>query len=200
MPSPAATKFLQSLGRAEVLRATRIPSGSPKEVSSKRQVYYHAALAASVAAWDAYLNQIVLDFYNVTANPLDAAYHSLHASARAVAESALKKFNTPNWENSRNLLVLHTGFDPLPHWVWPAQRMAVAHVQERLNQILKVRHSFAHGFQIPSFSWTQSPKGSVRLAVEGLRFNERLFRHLVRKTDKEMSAFVSKNYGVMTRW
>jgi hypothetical protein len=113
------------------------------------QVYAHAALAALVAGWDAFLNEIVREFYRETAKPADSSFTRMHEVARVQAEIRLDRFNTPNWENGRDLLILATGHDPIADWVLSRRGMGVQQVRERLNEILKVRHSFAHGFATP---------------------------------------------------
>ncbi len=163
MPSPAAIKYFNNIQNAEILRKG-VNDPRFKPISRvKKQIYYHASLAASVATWDAYINNIVRDFFEVTFDPSISKFHSLHTVAKSIAEKALKKFNTPNWENTRNLLFQHTGYDPINDWIWLNHNMGVQQVKERLNQILKVRHSFAHGFAVPAFSWTQTNAGVVRL-------------------------------------
>jgi hypothetical protein len=51
-------------------------------ISINPQTCYHASLAMSVAAWDAYLNAIVLEFFSTVANPIDVPFHSLHTICR----------------------------------------------------------------------------------------------------------------------
>ena len=92
--------------------------------------------------------------------PLRVDYHAIHEVARMAGERAMERFNTPNWENARNFLIATTGYDPISDWTWPRRGMGVQDVKERLNQILRVRHSFAHGFAIPSYSWTTSKRGA----------------------------------------
>ena len=98
------------------------------------QVYYHAALAAYVATWNAYISNLVRDFYDVIADPLNPKFDAIQTLAKRAAENALARFNTPNSENTRNLLVQYTGYDPIDDWIWPHHGMAGLQVRVRLNE------------------------------------------------------------------
>lgn len=200
MPSPAAVRFGDGLKRADKLIKLVGDLRLRPQTRADSVDFSHAALAALVAAWDAYLNKIVDDFYVATSNPLDTKYHSVHSLAKTASERALKKFNTPNYENSRNLLIEWTGFDPLPWWVWPSKSMTPLLVQQRLNEILKIRHSFAHGFSIPNYAWATSGAGKVELKVDAVRSTRSLLNQLVIQTDKGLSDFLSSDYSVAVGW
>ncbi|MCP3967835.1 MAG: hypothetical protein GY718_16030 [Lentisphaerae bacterium] len=53
--------------------------------------------------------------------------------------------------------------------------MGAQEVRERLNEILKVRHSFAHGFSVPAYSWIQNNSGRIRLTNKSLVDVDALF-------------------------
>ena len=159
------------------------------------QVYYHAALTAYVAAWNVYIRNLVRDFYDVIPNS-----SPVYAIARQAAERATERFNTPNWENTRNLLVQYTGYDPIGAWVWTRRGMADWPVRERLNEILRIRHSFAHGFDMPAYNWTQSPSGKVRLTSKAILETEAFFKNLVKVTNKGMKTHIESTYGLTSIW
>lgn len=200
MPSPAAFKYKIASNTARTLRETATDPRLHPISRSQTQVYYHSALAAFVAAWDAYINELVRNFFTVTANPLDPKFHAVHSIARDTAERALEKFNTPNSENTRNLLIQNTGYDPIGDWVWSARSMSGLAVRQRLNEILRVRHSFAHGFAIPAYSWTQTPTGKVRLTAKVIDDVDAFFRHLVAVTDLGMKQHIQTIYGIVVPW
>lgn len=198
MPSPAAIKYFNYLQKAKILRDLandrRVRSTSPRI-----EICRHASLATQVAAWDAYVNNLVRNFFEVTADPLTTKFNALHQMARSISEQALKKFNTPNYENTRILLIQSTGYDPINEWNWPGYNNL--QVQERLNQILKVRHSFAHGFALPAYAWTQPvATGTVELTDQALAENEDFFEQLVTKTDNGMKQHIMTTYSVNLTW
>jgi len=200
MPSPARHKYLAGARKALILR--EVASRLLRRVSPSdwKQVCYHASLAASVAAWDAYIKEIIANFFDVTADPLTLRFNSVHTLARQSARSASGRFNTPDWEKSRNLLMQQTGYDPYSDWAWTVRGWTAQVVRNRLDEILKVRHSFAHGFALPALTWTQLPSGRIRLAASALRENEAFFAFLVRVTDKGISKHIHAAYGVATGW
>lgn len=197
MQSPAALQFQAGLVKARVLRAAFSDRGKS---AIHRQIGYHASLAASVAAWETYLTEIVRLFFLEVAAPHDIRFQSLHSIAREEAERKLARFHTPNWENARDLLIMCTGYDPLNDWTWLPANLGAQQVRELLNEILRVRHSFAHGFPMPSYRWNRSSTGQVRLDVQGLRRVESLFSHLVQQSDRGFQAMIAVQYGRRVTW
>jgi hypothetical protein len=70
----------------------------------------------------------------------------------------------------------------------------------RLNEILKVRHSLAHGFAMPGYSWTQATTGETRLTVGELAWTRAFFNHLVTTTDLGLRTHLGTTYGVVPSW
>ena len=200
MPSPAALKYMTTADRIQTLRRAatdrRLRPMPPDEV----QVYYHASLVAYVAAWEAYINGLVSNFYDVTVDSSDSRFHAIYRVAQQAAERALERFNTPNWENTRNLLIQSTDYDPIGDWIWPRRGMVGSQVHERLNEILQVRHSFAHGYDMPPYSWAQSPKGRARLTSKVIQEIEVFFKNLVNVTDSGMKVHINQTYGISNIW
>lgn len=200
MPSPAALKYTAAAGRMQVLHKAATDRRLRPILPDEIQVYYQAALAAYVAIWDAYINNLVRDFYDVIADALNPGFHAVYTIAQQAAERDLDRFNTPNWENTRNLLVRCTGYDPINDWVWTRGRMSGLQVHNRLNEILHVRHSFAHGFNIPTYDWTQSPNGRIRLTSKAIQKTKAFFRNLVKVTDRGMKAHIESTYEINSIW
>jgi hypothetical protein len=200
MSSLAAQRFRFAMRSPEDLRQFARDRRLRPLQADQAQSLYHAALASGVAAWNAYLKGIVLEFFDAIAAPLVPASAALHGIARSAAEQIIGRLNTPNWDNSRNALVQGTGYDPYTDWQWTRRQMGVHQVQRYLNEILHVRHSFAHGFALPAYAWTLSPTGRARLTNRAVADVEALVRYLVAATDKGMKIYISQNFGVSVTW
>jgi RiboL-PSP-HEPN len=199
-PSPSAVSYFTAIEKTGILRRVANDNRLRPIPKDHKQAYYHAALAVSVAAWDAYIKNLVLNFYTEVTDILIAKYHALHTVTSNLAGVALSRFNTPNAENSRNLLIQYTGYDPIGDWIWPAARMNGQQVRDRLNEILKVRHSFAHGFGLPAYSWTRSRSGHIRLTNEAIQNTEAFLNNLVTRTDRGMQEHINTQYGATVLW
>lgn len=200
MPSQAANLHAkaraQAAALAELVRDVRL---RPLTYEQKR-VFLHASLASHVAAWESYVERIVENFFSELVDPFSPKYLALHALFQARYVSEVKFFNTPNWENSRRLLLQFTGYDPINDWSWPARGMSGPLLQARLNEILKVRHSFAHGVPMPSFLWNTNATGDARLTFQILSDVDACFRNLVVKTDEGIKRHLATDFGVHVLW
>ncbi|MGH8822054.1 MAG: HEPN domain-containing protein [Rhodoferax sp.] len=197
MPSPAAARFFRVCQKGEALTSAALRLGHR---SADRQVLLHASLATIVAAWDQYVRTICQDFFSVTGRLADAGFQNLHATLSLQYQQKEKKFNTPNFENSRNLIVECTGFDPYTHWSWKNRRWPVARVQTFLNEVLKVRHSFAHGGTMPSYTWNVDVSGNPNLNKKAVTDIQALLQTLVKNTDKGLSLFLKATFIVSPPW
>ncbi|WP_145682024.1 HEPN domain-containing protein [Azospirillum brasilense] len=200
MSSLSQTRFLSSVALSRKIRETAKDSRLRPISREHKTNFLHAALAAYVAGWDAYLKQVTKEFVQKIYNPHDVEFASLHSILEPMTEQKLKKFNTPNWDNSRDLLISCTGYDPIADWVWRAAQFNRQQSQDFLNQILKVRHSFAHGFSIPTFQWTQTPSGKVQLNDRSLERVDRFLTHLVIATDIGLLKHGSHAFPSKTLW
>ena len=166
----------------------------------KIQVYYHAALTSYVAAWNAYIDNLVRNFYDVIADSANPKFDAIHTLAKGIVENALARFNTPNWGNTRDLLNQYTGYDPINDWGGSQANMNLQQAHQRLNEILRVRHTLAHGSDMPAYNWTQSPSGRIRLTSEAIQETEAFFKNLVKVTDRGMKTHIESTYGLISIW
>ncbi len=171
-----------------------------KKDQNLRYILLNASITINVAAWDSYLNNIIREFINKTSDPADNNFSNIHALLENNVGILLKKFNTPNSENARNILLRCTGYDPLPDWTWPQKGLSGLQVRELLNEILKVRHSFAHGFTMPHYSWNTDAHGNEYLSCSTLVFIESFFKNISKKTDDGLKNYLADNFSIANSW
>lgn len=200
MPSPAALRYRTTVERIQTLRRTATDKRLRPMSRDEIQVYYHAALTGYVAAWNAYIDNLVRNFYDMIADPANPKFDAIYTLAKGIVENGLKWFNTPNWESTRNFLDQYTGYDPINDWGSSQANMNLEQVHQRLNEILLVRHSLAHGSDMRAYNWTQSPSGRVRLTSKAIQETEAFFKNLVNVTDRGMKTHIEATYGLANIW
>ena len=196
MPSPALLRFDELMLRADTIMGVDSSGLSRKEV----QALFGAVFTAQVAAWNAYVVAVVRAFYLEVANAALPTFHAMHTISRSHADKELDRFNTPNAENTRNLVAICTGYDPWPDWAWPRSGLSALAARQRVNEILKVRHSFAHGFAMPSYAWNVGATGQTRLTSAVLRWNRAFLVGIAVRTDAGITAHIRAVYGRAGTW
>lgn len=160
----------------------------------------HASLAASVSAWEAFIEDLCLELLDEIGRIPDARLQMVLSVLRLEAAKAVEKFNTPNFENCRNLLLRFSGFDPYPHMHVPRLGLSVVQTQSRLNDILKVRHTFAHGAPIPNLPWLTRYGVSSRLSKKNASEAGSLLDELTKSIEAAASNYLKAAYRVPIRW
>jgi len=196
MGSPAARTYEVISTRARIILGLKQGALSRTDL----QALYGAWFVTQVAAWNAYVVGVVACFFDDVANPGMGHFHAMHTLASGAAKIQLERFNTPNAENTRNVILMCTGYDPWTDWQWPRRGLSALDVRVRLNEILKVRHSLAHGFAMPNYSWTQSAWGQSRLTLSTVRWTRSFLDNLVATTERAIRRHVSLVYGITPAW
>jgi hypothetical protein len=160
-----------------------------------RQVFYHACLAMDVASWDGYINNVILEYHSKVGDVGNPSLLNYRISHGLLIKRRLEKFNTPNFDNTRTLIIECTGYDPVSIWSWPQRSMIWQAVQVRLNEILKIRHSFAHGLSFPTYNWLPQKNGQCYLNKKTVTEVEKLLVHLAISLDVGLKTHMSSQYG-----
>jgi hypothetical protein len=201
MPSNSAKEFVDARKRARLLISA---SGNPSNGCQKKTHKYiclHASVAMLVAAWEYYIESLIKEVQKEIDEPsnhkLSAILHLLSTNTN----KRIKKFNTPNSEQSRTLIYDCTGYDPINEWVWRTGQLNASETRKRLDDIMKVRHSFAHGFKIPKdIPWVKDYNVPGVLNVKSLQSVERLLSYLVKSTDSGMKNHLYTVFAVDLKW
>lgn len=160
----------------------------------------HASLASMVSAWEAYIEAVLLEALDSIARGAPPGELALVLLLKDEARRAVEKFNTPNAENCRDLILRYTGFDAIAVLSSPRLGLASHPARERLNQILKVRHSFAHGFPIPDYPWTVRAGVSRRLTKRAVSESITLVDDFAFAIDRALAAHVVGAFPGRTAW
>jgi hypothetical protein len=201
MRSKAAAEFylVRDSARFLITAAGCPPPTSPAE--QHKSACLHASWAMLVAAWEAYLERLIREVQQIIADPSHAKLSAVLALLKLITENEVKRFNTPNSENSRNLLYQHTGYDPINDWQWAKAGLSGIQTRNRLDEILRVRHSFAHGFPIPTnIAWVKNRNTLGRLNVGTLKSVDGFLSNLVKQTDVGMSRHLIAVFGSAPSW
>lgn len=200
MPSRARSSFILAKRKAARLLDTATDRRLRPLSYSEMEPGLHAALAAYVSAWEAYVEGIsleILDEIGLASNP---RLNLVLAILKTEAQTATGKFNTPNFENSRTHIYRFTGFDPYNFMFANRAGLNVQQTQTRLNEILRVRHAFAHGFSIPNLSWITRYGIQARLSKKNVRETESIVTDLVGSIDKAAAAHLNSVFGIVVNW
>jgi hypothetical protein len=131
--------------------------------------------------------------------PVPAWARHAFALRRAEIQVSVKKFNTPNAANVRDLCLGALEFNPWLHWDWHAgpRQWDGKRMRERLDGWLRVRHSVAHGAALPNdIDELLGPNGQARLTLGALRECKRFFEHIARQTDAALALHLVQHHGI----
>lgn len=113
---------------------------------AKRQALYEATVVLTVAAWQSFVEDIARAVLTATIRSARSQGSKLEALTTASLDDSIRRFNTPNMQNTRELFK-SVGFDLGTTWTVSLQGTSLmSHEAATLvNTWLQVRHSVAHG-------------------------------------------------------
>ncbi len=200
MPSRALQQHLVARRRARRLAEVATDRRLRPLGYSDIEPPLHAALAAYVSGWEAYVEDVTLEFLNVLVGAMEPKGSAFAKILHDEAERVVKRFNTPTFDETRNLIYRFTGCDPFTVMKSLRLKMTTAQTQTRLDEILRVRHAFAHGRPLPNFPWLIRYAQGSRLSQKAVRSVDVLLTDLVNGVDKILSAYALATFGVSTVW
>ncbi len=104
MSSNAASEYYLARSRARLLIMAASSPPPATLLAQHKSACLHACWAMQVAAWEAYIERLIREVYQIIADPSNAKLSAVLALLNLITEVEIKRFNTPNAENSRNLL------------------------------------------------------------------------------------------------
>lgn len=212
MPSQSYQSFLTQLDAVDQLIAIHERLQTGKGRRHQQDALHQAGVVMTVAAWQAYIEKFVrealdvieVDIADPTAVPPapNWARHSF-SLRRAAIEIQLKKFNTPNTVNVRDLLDGSFGFKPWPCWEWRQgpRQWDENKTRKRTEDWVAVRHTIAHGYPLPNDKvFLQDANGNARLTKGLLEECLKHFKHVALKTDEGLREYLVNRYGIIAPW
>ncbi len=199
MASIALTKFESSLVSAKILlefNATATTACTdPKTVE---QTCLKASVASAVGSWEGYLEGAIREFVSKTRVNAHRRAWTLIVQFESLVDKLAADLNTPNWEKARDLLIVVTGMDPYSSWIWAPKFTNPVDTRAHFDGILKVRHAFAHGFNVPGDVSGLAVPGVLDIpysteAIECVRF-------FASKTDELLEHELMHRHGCPTGW
>lgn len=144
-----------------------------------------AVVVMCVAAWESYVEEVVKEYVEaLRPTGLDVGpWPSLKASV----DANVKRFNTPNAGNVRNLIASAGVSDITVSWRW--QNFTKARAIQSLDDLLKTRHETAHG---------QSPRPAVDLRYAS--WIPVFITRLAEKTDEALALNAAGLLGGRRPW
>jgi hypothetical protein len=149
-----ALRFRRAMTHCDNLVDVHRGYGGPAQGRRSKEVSVNrAVVVVTVAAWQAAVQDMVLAAIEAgIPGPDSLLTQQTYSIVAGRARGNVGGFNTPNPENTRQLL-LEVGFDPRPFWTWSqmgGQGVGVLtltphDVEQRMREWLRLRHDIAHG-------------------------------------------------------
>jgi hypothetical protein len=150
MGSASLGKFQEALIGAKVLSSFYgTTSSATHDQDFTDQCLLRASVAQAVGCWEGYIEGALPEFISKTRVQAHRKAWTLIVQFESLVDKLTSGLNTPNWEKSRELIEGVTGMDPYSSWIWSPRFTNQTDTKAFFDGVLKVRHSFAHGFAIP---------------------------------------------------
>jgi hypothetical protein len=151
MPSVAHSKFLQQISGARIIESfCDKPSTATSDQAEIQQVCLLAAVAQSVGCWEGYIEAVIREFVSKTRVMAQRRSWPLIVQFEALVDKLASELNTPSWEKARELFIVVCGADPHSIWIWSPRFSNSTDTKLFFDGVMRVRHAFAHGFNIPA--------------------------------------------------
>ena len=178
----------------------------------EQDAIHRAGVVLTVAAWQAYVEKVLeealdamsAEIIDPAANP-PAPNWARHAFSvrRAAIKINIKKFNTPNDINVRDLFLNSLEFNPWPHWEWSSgmRNWNPNKTRKVTNDWIKIRHTIVHGYDLPNdIEWIRGVNRKTRLILGILNRCKRHFRYIALKTDDAFCDHLKSHHNMANPW
>ncbi len=208
--SSALNKFLDQLSLVDQLISIHGKLQTGRGRRHEQDALHRAGVVLTIAAWQAYNEKVLLEAVDAIDNnlrdpaaPAPSWALQTFELRQAQINHTVKGFNTPNDQNVQRLFLETLGFDPWPSWEWKRGRRqwSVKDVRTRTNTWVKIRHSIAHGFDLPNdVPWLLGDTGLPRLTLKLLKECRSHFVHLTSRMDTAFRDHLIAEYRLPGPW
>lgn len=214
MASSAHGEFGDLVGSVDQLIAIHSKLQQGRGRRHEQDAIHRAGVVMTIAAWESYIEKVVMEALGAIENAAGVAAAAAPVPVPAWARHAfvlrrteisknVRRFNTPDATNVRDLLVESLEFNPWASWEWHIgpRQWDEREMRSRLNDWVRVRHSVAHGFALPNdVAWLQDAGGRPRLTLTLLRECKKFFEHLTAQTDGGLATHLCAQHGIPRPW
>lgn len=184
MPSAAFTLHFKVAGTDAVALSDTRTFLSKQASTVIRDALNRAAVVATVAAWQAYIEELLRE----AVDALRGTGSNLWPIVETIADRKLEQFSTPSADKIRELFAECLAQPDLPaEWVWPGMTAPIARMT--LGDILKQRHLIAHGSR-------PAAKIPSHVVSQNLAFVE----SLARRTDDAVRTHLAAVFALPNPW
>ena len=199
MSSASLAKFQDSVVGAKVLASF---CGANSAASANQdftdQCVLRAAIAQAVGCWEGYIEGALPEFVYKTRVQAHRKAWTLIVQFESLVDKLTGDLNTPNWDKSRELILSVTGMDPYASWIWAPRFTNQTDTKAFFDGILKVRHSFAHGFSVPT--GVPGLAGAGKLDVAYVTDAVVCLGFFAKQTDDLLEHELTHRHGCSTGW
>ena len=199
MASISIGKFNTASFGSEILCSFyNVGTAASTDAALIEQTCLRAAVAQGVGCWEGYIEGVIREFvYKTRLNAHRRAW-PLIAQFETIVDKMAGELNTPNWDKTRELLIIIIGIDPQPKWVWQPKFLNSTDTKNFFDGIMNVRHAFAHGFSVSHTIPGLTTPGVLDLkyamdAIECVRF-------FAGATDSLLEHELIHRHGCKTGW
>ena len=178
------------------------------DIGGDHDALSRAGVVFCVASWQAYVVNVIVEAHE----EIRLKIRSLNADEviffaddycelnETILKDRIKYFNTPNSENVTKLLKTTLAFDSIE--CWNSQKMIKDEMKSMGNNIqtimdswLLVRHSIAHGFDLPK-NRRRGPEKDFSFDHDSLVECVGFFTFLATQTDMELNSYLTKKFDI----
>lgn len=176
-------------------------------VRKKHSALNRAGVVFCVASWQSYVTNVTIEAYKeidlqimASENNVPPWVSNIFNTNRKSLEREIRRFNTPNAGNVREFFVNTLNFDPNDNWGIKTKndrKWRKNDISTILNFWLSVRHSIAHGSNLPEDT-RNGPNKNKKFSIthQSLLDCRDFFDFLANITDDDINSYMEEKFSI----